>query len=161
MKLRTMMIWATLVVALGAVNWLALGRERLAASGQVMYLELAPVDPRSLMQGDYMDLRYDLANRVPVGDATGAGALVVRLDARQVATFVRLHAPGSALRGGEHLLRYRVRSGRAHIGAESFFFQEGDAQLYENARYGELRVGPDGAVALVGLRGDQLERLGR
>ena len=32
--------------------------ERLLASGETLYLELAPVDPRSLMQGDYMRLRY-------------------------------------------------------------------------------------------------------
>ena len=161
MKLRTIIIWATLAAALGAVNWLALGRERLAANGQVMYLELAPVDPRSLIQGDSMDLRYDLVRRVPINDSAAAGALVVSLDARQVASFVRLYEPGTPLAAGERLLRYRVRSGWAYIGAESFFFQEGDAPLYANAKYGELRVGPDGTVALVGLRDDQLKRLGR
>mgnify|MGYP000272680232 FL=1 len=28
------------------------------------YLELAPVDPRSLLQGDYMTLNYDITDKV-------------------------------------------------------------------------------------------------
>ncbi|HYF61730.1 MAG TPA: GDYXXLXY domain-containing protein [Herpetosiphonaceae bacterium] len=161
MKLRAIMLWASLALALGTVNWLALGRERLAADGHVMYLDLAPVDPRSLMQGDYMDLRYALADRVPINESAAAGALVVRVDELHYATFVRVHTPGAPLAPGEHLLRYRVRDGRALIGAESFFFQEGQAERFAAARYGELRVAPDGTAALVGLRGDQLEPLGR
>ena len=47
-----------LVVILAAANWAIASRERLISSGEVVYLELAPVDPRSLMQGDYMSLRY-------------------------------------------------------------------------------------------------------
>jgi uncharacterized membrane-anchored protein len=160
MKLRTLLIWAMLAVALGTVNWLALGRERLAADGQVMYLALAPVDPLSPLQGYYMDLRYELAGHVPAADRPSSGALVVRLDG-QKATFVRIYQPGAPLAAGEHLLRYRVRSGQVRIGAEAFFFQEGQAALYQGARYGELRVAADGTAALVGLRGANLEPLGK
>jgi uncharacterized membrane-anchored protein len=161
MKLRTMLIWAMLAVALGAVNWLALGRERLAANGQVMYLTLAPVDPLSPLQGYYMDLRYELSSHVPAADRPSSGALVVSLGADQKARFVRIYQPGTPLAAGEHLLRYRVRSGQVRIGAESFFFQEDQAALYQGASYGELRVAPDGTAALVGLRGANLEPLGR
>jgi uncharacterized membrane-anchored protein len=160
MKLRTMLIWAMLAVTLGTVNWLALGRERLVANGQVMYLVLEPVDPRSLLQGDYMDLRYELAGHVPQADRPSSGALVVSLK-DQVATFVRFYQPGTPLAAGEHLLRYRVRSGQVRIGAEAFFFQEGQAASYQDARYGELRVAPDGTAALVGLRGPNQEPLGK
>ena len=158
---RTMLIWAMLAVALGTVNWLALGRERLAANGQVMYLALAPVDPRSIMQGDYMVLRYELADHVPEADRPSSGALVVSLDDQRKARFIRIYQPGTPLAAGEHLLRYRVRSWQARIGAESFFFQEGQAAAYQDARYGELRVAPDGTAALVGLRGANLEPLGK
>jgi len=52
----------------GSVPALVLGRSLRdpregthQARRQVVYLELAPVDPRSLIQGDYMALRFALA----------------------------------------------------------------------------------------------------
>src|SRR6185436_18060197 len=47
------LIVAGLVLVLGAVNWSIWGKERIKASGAVVYLDLAPLDPRSIMQGDY------------------------------------------------------------------------------------------------------------
>ena len=37
------------------------------------------------------------------------------------------------------------------LGAGSFFFQEGHGDAYEQARYGILKVAPDGGSVLVGL----------
>ena len=51
---------------------------------------------------------------------------------------------GEKLRESEHLLAYKNRRG-LRLGAESYFFQEGDADLYANAEYGELRVDSTGA----------------
>jgi uncharacterized membrane-anchored protein len=45
--------------------------------------------------------------------------------------------------------------------AESFMFQEGHARRYSKARYGELKVSDSGASALVGLRGEGFQPLGR
>src|SRR6267378_3387619 len=45
---------------LALVNFSIRGKERQLADGSVVYLELAPVDPRSLMQGDYMALRFKM-----------------------------------------------------------------------------------------------------
>jgi uncharacterized membrane-anchored protein len=52
-----------------------------------------------------------------------------------------------------------MRDGRPKFATNAFFFQEGDAGLYEAARYGEFRV-DDGELLLTGLRGRALERLG-
>lgn len=99
-----------------------------------------------------MQLAYALESSLP-GDSleSGDGRIVIRLDGRGVASFVRVHA-------GERLLRYRWR-GRLRLGAESFFFQEGLADLYARARYGELKVAPDGGSVLVGLRDEALQRI--
>ena len=59
---------------------------------------------------------------------------------------------GTALVPGEHRLTYRIRGRRPHIGTDAYFFQEGTADRYQRARYGEMRVAPDGAAVLVGLR---------
>src|SRR5690606_19512775 len=42
-----------------------LGFERTLRDGQLVLLELAPVDPRSLMQGDYMALRFAVDAQLP------------------------------------------------------------------------------------------------
>ena len=77
---------------------------------------------------------------------------MLRLDENGVGRFVRHDAPGTPLAPGELLLRYKVRQGRVRLGAEAFFFQEGHAERYEQAKYGELRVTGDGSSVLVGLR---------
>ena len=46
---------------LGLVNWSVAQKERLLERGRIVLLELAPVDPRSLMQGDYMALQFAIA----------------------------------------------------------------------------------------------------
>ena len=89
----------------------------------------------------------------------GDGALVVQSDGQDVARFVRRHE-GDELADGEQLLRYRVRGGELRLGAEDFFFQEGTADLYSDARYGELKVTDGGEALLVGLRGEDFAALG-
>ena len=53
---------AWILVAWGLVAGVALfaiqGHERTLRHGELVLLRLAPVDPRSLMQGDYMALRF-------------------------------------------------------------------------------------------------------
>jgi len=147
---------------LGAANWAIHSRETQLAQGAVVLLELAPVDPRSLMQGDYMALRFkvetDAFGRGRAEDATD-GRIVARLDARGVAAYVRRDG-GGPLAAGEILLRYRVRDGKVKFATNAYFFQEGTARLYERARYGEFRASPGGDLLLTHLRGEKLERLG-
>lgn len=71
---------------------------------------------------------------------------------------MRIHQD-EALAPGEMLLRYR-RRGTVRLGAESFFFQEGYARRYGQARYGELKVSEKGESVLVGLRDENLRPLG-
>ena len=52
------------LLVLGAVNYSILGKESVKREGVVVYLDLAPRDPRSIMQGDYMTLRFRLAQDI-------------------------------------------------------------------------------------------------
>lgn len=147
---------------LAAANYTIYSRERQLADGAVVLLELAPVDPRSLMQGDYMALRFKVADqafgREPRENARD-GRIVVKLDERGVGSFVR-RDEGGPLAPGEVLLRYRIRDRQAKFATNAFFFQEGYAQHYAGARYGEFRVSPSGELLLTHLRGEKLGRLG-
>ncbi|KIG15596.1 putative membrane protein [Enhygromyxa salina] len=57
------------VVSAGLVIGASLQKERVLSTGQTVLLPLAPVDPRSLMQGDYMILRYELEDELDTGRA--------------------------------------------------------------------------------------------
>ena len=94
----------SLVLILALVNWSIAGKEKHLAEGQSVYLDLAPVDPRSLMQGDYMALRFSLANEVynalPKTEerrrwrhkvAASDGYVVVSLDQRNIGSFKELY----------------------------------------------------------------------
>ncbi len=137
------------------------GRERLLTDGRLVFLRLSPVDPRSLMQGDYMRLNFEVADQafpLQVRDRNVDGHLVVALDRQGVGRFRRL---GNArpLAPGEIALRYRVRDGVPNFATNAFFFEEGQANAYANAAYGEFRVGGDGEMILTGLRDAQLRPL--
>lgn len=143
-------------LVLGVINFKIFQKEQTIKNGQIVLLKLAPVDPRSLMQGDYMVLRYAIASQV--GKLKNKGHLVIKLDKHNVASFVRVHKD-EKLQQGELLLMCRNR-GRMRLGAESFLFQEGHAHIYQKAKYGELRVDAVGNSVLVGLRDDKFRRLG-
>ena len=61
---RNALLWGGLLVALVVINYGIAGREKILRDGRVLLLELAPVDPRSLMQGDYMTLSFDAATDI-------------------------------------------------------------------------------------------------
>jgi len=128
-------------------------KEQIINNGQKFLLELAPVDPRSLMQGDYMRLRYAMERDVPTEELVEHGKrgyLVIRLDGKLVAHFVRVYKEEN-LAEGEYLLRFLNDTGKAKIVPDSFMFQEGHAQYYENAKYGVFTLGDSGQYLLIGL----------
>ena len=63
-NLNTIILVGTLVLILALVNWQIFQKEQHIRHGELIYLELAPVDPRSLMQGDYMALRFQMSNDI-------------------------------------------------------------------------------------------------
>lgn len=157
---QSILLGVITLLVLVVVNLLIFQKERLLASGQTIFLELAPVDPRSLIQGDYMALRYRIAQEANISDQAADGYLVLKLDERNIAAFDRVYQPGKTLAPDERIIRYRTRDGEVRLGAESFFFQEGHADYYNQARYAELRLAESGETVLVGLRGKALEALG-
>lgn len=156
---RSIILWTVALLVLIWVNVLIVQQERLIAQGTSIFLQLAPVDPRSLIQGDYMRLRYAIADEVRETEHSNRGTVVIQLDEQRIGTFVRLHDAQQPRSAGEQLLTYHQQNGTLYFGPDAFFFQEGHAQYYENATYAELRVSDTGESVLIGLRGAQLEEL--
>lgn len=157
--MKKVLLLATLFVVLLFINLLIFKKEETISKGHTILLRLAPRDPRSLIQGDYMALQYELAREIPASQLKNKGKIVVSVDNNKVAKFLRVYN-GENLADGEYLLTYRKGRG-LKLGAESFMFQEGDVQLYSSARYSELKVDPSGASVLVGLYGEDFKRLGK
>ena len=155
--MRNALLFGGLALVLATVNVSVAQKERLLRRGRTVLVELAPVDPRSLIQGDYMRLEYSLARNADRSWSRD-GRMVVRQNDRGVAEFVR-RDDGRTLAPGEFLLQYRRRAGRIRVGSDAFFFQEGHAERYAGAKYGELRVDDSGTSVLVGLRDEALQRL--
>jgi len=151
-----------LVLILLIVNWSIYQKEEHLKNGKVVFLKLAPVDPRSLMQGDYMALRFDIARAISTNsysrNESTDGLVLVKLDEKRVATFKSLEH-GSVLQADELLLQYRVRNGKVKFATNAFFFQEGTASKYEKAKYGEFRVNDKGELLLVAMADENLSLL--
>lgn len=160
--MRTIICIVALGLVLGVLNFEISKKERIVNEGRTVLLELAPRDPRSIMQGDYMVLRYAVAQNsgIRAKDGQRQGQLVIGIDENDVGTFRRVH-DGTSLATDEILIDYRLRRRGVRLGAEEYFFEEGSAPLLENARYGEVRVGANGEVVLIGLRDAERNVLGK
>lgn len=155
MRTKIMVILAVLI--LGALNFGIYQKEQTIKNGETVFLELAPADPRSLMQGDYMRLRYAVGvdaprDKLDKDQKHGAGYIVISLNENKVAQFVRFHK-GDELAKGEKLLKFLWRYSRPHIVPDSFFFQEGHAKYYSRdiVKYGVFKFDDAGKYLLIGL----------
>lgn len=162
--MRKWLIVLSTVCILGAVNFAIWKNEQLIEHGETVLLELAPVDPRSLMQGDYMALRFAMADaiRAELDSQTDrlSGHAIVQLDAQRRASFVALDQQ-QALADGQVRLQFRLRNGQIKFATNAFFFQEGTGSIYEEAQYGLFRVGSEGQLMLTHLVDAQLQTLGQ
>ena len=134
-------------------------KEALLNAGDLVLLKLAPVDPRSLIQGDYMRLRYEISTNVEMDSISKRGYCIVALDSVGVAHRVRLQEEKQPINAGEYAIFYTRNNWQFNIGAESFFFEEGQAERYEAAEYGGLIVDRNGNSLLVGLYDENLEKI--
>ena len=161
--MRASLLLLGLAMTLGAANYDIVRKQRIVDHGAEILLPIRPADPRSLLQGDYMSLRY-AHTALPPDSLTASlprrGSVVVRLDADGVAAFARLD-DGVPLAAGELRLRYKRRLYEQEVsyGADAFYFQEGLADLYAKAKFGVLRVDGEGNSILVGLAGEDHKML--
>ena len=156
-------IAATALTVLLVANIGIIQKESLISNSRQVYVELAPADPRSLMQGDFMRLAY----RLPDADAFDPSLpsapqlrVIGRLDERGVfnATAI-VEDSETVLKPGELAIKLKQVASGLTIVSDAWYFKEGEAKRWESARYGEFRVDENGRALLVGLRGPNLEKL--
>ena len=146
-----------------------------------IYVKLKPVDPRSILQGDYMALNYELylAEQPPAmeliedhlpSDAEKAyfynqSSILsyVQLDAQRRVIQTRFDPqllndyPGAS---AKLVLRNPHNTFEGlYPAARSFLFAEGLEPCYRNAQFAELKVRENGQPLLVNLVGENLKAL--
>ena len=160
--MRYGVIAVTLAVILGLMNQQIMKLNAVRADGHDLLLKLRPVDPRALMQGDFMALAYD-RQIYPDNDAAAlpAGTIILKRDSRNVGRFERFD-DGEPLTAGEIRIAYARRfAGDVDYGGARYFFEEGQAKIFEDAEYGIFKVSADGKALLTGLAGEDYARLGQ
>lgn len=163
---------------------LILKHEHHLANSQSIFVELAPVDPRSILQGDYMALNYELhfeadaeADREEEGSLPDKkiAALEKRIqDQTHLLSYVQLDDQHRVIQTSldENLLKTHQgtsarlllknpsnRLANLYPAANSFLFAEGLEPCYRNAKYAEIKVKDNGQALLADLVDQNLRDL--
>ena len=137
-----------------------------------IFIELRPVDPRSILQGDYMALAYELnlqSLKALAGSESEALDQVI-FNYSSVPAKVILDSQNRVVRtildtsnsfAGQSLILKNPenRLQALYPASRSFLFAEGLAQCYQKAKYAEFKVNTKGEAILFDLRGEGLQPL--
>lgn len=165
MKEKSILILAiNLLLLFGILTYSVSKKESIRREGRLIFLPLVPKDPRSLFQGDYMILSYDWGALESEENAKAPkrGCLVFQIENDFIHP-IRLQSSFTDIQISEHCLQYYRSEFEIKVGAESFFFQEGDADIFSEAKYAGLRFiegNTDGDKLLVGLYDKNKQQLG-
>ncbi|MCF6319769.1 MAG: GDYXXLXY domain-containing protein [Proteobacteria bacterium] len=150
---------ATMAVVLLAINLNIYKKEDLIKNGEVLLFKLAPVDPRSLMQGDYMRLRFDLESKIVSAtdlwnqDRTfkiNKGFAIVKKAENNVISYIGIFKDQS-LKDNQRLIPFKIKNRKVIFTTNAFYFQEGKAEHFQKSEYGEFRISKDGELILANM----------
>jgi uncharacterized membrane-anchored protein len=154
------------ILSLSAANYDVMQKEQVITGGQKIYIALAPRDPRSLMQGDFMALNFgfprEILDALDKDDLMHQSVTVVAaLDSKGVATVLRVIDPitpdNSTLPSGQIRLPLNRKGGQWVLVTDAFFFPEGRGEPFKLAKFGEFRALADGRALLVGMADESLQ----
>ena len=150
-NIRIIIILLTLATILFKFTTVISAMNNIKEEGETLLLKLRPVDPRALMMGDYMALAYDDAAFADYDEKLAAqGLLILKRDEHDVGTHTRL-GDGTDLASDEIRVKYALKGSCTNIGSARYYFQEGTAEIYQDAKYGVFKVSPTGHMILVAL----------
>lgn len=151
--------WVPVVVLqLLIIGAIIMQKEMILRNGTEITLAVEPVDPRSLMQGDYVDLAYNISTYNTNQDA-GRVYVLLHKDKEGISIIKSIHDKMEEAReqmdgDDDVIVRGDLSGGRITYGIESFFIEEGTGTwLEENAAYAKVKVGSNGDAILLELKG--------
>jgi uncharacterized membrane-anchored protein len=154
---KRLWIGAIVLLQLLFIGYQTVSNESLLSNGSVVKLQIAPLDPRSLLQGDYVRLNYTISTppdeviaKLDEQDGTRRLQVVLQPDAKGVHTFDRLYASGETLAADEVVITGKWSGYRqVYYGIETYFVPEGTGTDVErSAAFAYVRVGASGNALL-------------
>jgi uncharacterized membrane-anchored protein len=159
-KIKLILILLNLVALLAFVNYSVIQKEKIIDNGKLIFLELIENNAKSpLIQGDMVKLKYKIARGLIFDTLYKRGYIVVKLDSNSVADRVRFQTSSGSKNNNEYLIEYSKGYFSLSIGAENYFFQQGDSKKYEQAKYGGVKVDANGNSLLIGLYDEHLKKI--
>ena len=122
-------------------------KETALRTGTEVVLQTVPVDPRSLLQGDYAILDYEIADLPAFMQDRQVGETVYVVLEKGNGVWTAKRYDYSPQRGGEVFIKGQVdRRGHADFGIGTYFLPEGTGHIIERARDVKVvvKLGSDG-----------------
>ena len=175
-KVKPLMALAVVLLILIPLNYKVQQFEDVLATGKPVVLKIVPVDPRSLMQGDYMSLSYAILNDIRAKlDEPEDGVLtidtkkkhpskvyaLIHQDEQGVATLCRVEdsLPNDFKDcAADVYLPVNNFKWFPELPSQEYFFAEGKGQHYAQAEYAEYRF-KNGILLLARLLDKDLKAL--
>lgn len=106
---------------------------------KTFYIKTVPVDPRSLIQGDYMILNYDITESARAEARNlRKGYIRVRINNLKVAEFIKVNKEYLPSVDNELSIQFHQNDSTMDIGVNSYLFQEGTGNRFQRAQYAEV-----------------------
>lgn len=133
--------------------------ETLLANGKAIRLELQPVDPRSLLQGDYVILRYsisalELKPEPNINEKVSVGLVQNEEGVYEYnGSFVKGRAEEASPAKADVWITGRYKGdGRIEYGIENYFVSEGTGlELEQKAKYANVKVSKSGDALILSI----------
>ncbi len=158
-------ILIVIILQFGFLGYQTASSERLLTTGSVVKLELQPLDPRSLLQGDYVQLRYTISElpKAVSEDLDDRGIegrveIVLARNDQGIHEFDRIYTSGETLGADEIVINGKKESyywNQITYGIENYFIPEGTGlEVEQNAHFAYVRIGSNGNAMLERLSED-------
>lgn len=116
------------------------------------YIKTSPVDPRSLIQGDYMVLNYNITDSARIEAVNiRKGYIRIKINDLKIAEFIRVDKEYVPPSNNEISIQFQKNSSNIDIGVNSYLFQEGTGNKFQKAQYAEVIELKNGKLRLKSL----------
>ena len=131
-------------------------KETILRNGTDIILKVEPVDPRSLLQGDYVELSYNIS-QVESENFSQQVYVLVEKDAKGIYQIKEIYDTIEEAREEKTEENQAILTGKSNgetitYGIEHFFIEEGTGrEVEQNAKYAKIRVGSNGDAILISI----------
>ncbi|AKS38198.1 membrane protein [Anoxybacillus gonensis] len=153
-KQKWLPLFVIIMLQVAFITYVTFDKEQHLQYGQRIKLQLEPVDPRSLIQGDYVRLQYEISTIEGMNE-WGKAQVILRKDETGVHRFVGVYSLNGKPRNstmyqeGDVLVNGHIYGNTIIYGIETYFVPEKTGgEIQRHARFAYVRVSKTGDALL-------------